>query len=214
MPTLPTPVFYRNDELLTIAPATINGATRDESLAIASGGARGVHGALVPSVPDSPAGETLTLTWACTTRADLEALKDFLARRRGRAVPFWCPTYRQDATVVTLIAGGMRITDSEYVNAFPRLAEERGGFDVWCSTAPTGSTVRARVIDAESNGDGTADLTFASLEALGGLTTAQGAAFSRMELVRLTDDAITTVYRTGHVAEIAVTVITVPREVT
>ena len=45
----------------------------------------------------------------------------------------------------------------------------------------------------------------------GAQTTAQGAAFCRLELVRLADDSITTRFVNGHVAQIDVQVTTVPR---
>ncbi len=212
MPTLPTPVTYRGEELLTIQPNRTDRSARAESLVAATTGPAGVHGGLVPNAPDVATPETFTLTWTCRTRAELAALEAFLARRAGRRTPFWCPTFRQDARVTASGTTSWTIERSDYVDAFDRLADERNGADYWVAIGLTGTMLPARVVSVTDEG-ATADLNLSPSIAEAG-TSAQGVIFSRLELVRLVEDAVTTTYITGAVARIAVSVVSVPREIT
>lgn len=44
--------------------------------------------------------------WSCFDRAAVAQLRAFVHARRGRAVPFWVPTYQQDLTLATDLASG------------------------------------------------------------------------------------------------------------
>ncbi len=213
MPTLPTPVIYRGEELLTIQPNRTDRSARAESLAAATSGPAGVHGGLVPNAPDVATPETFPLTWTCRTRAELAALEAFLARRAGRRTPFWCPTFRQDARVTASGTASWTIERSAYADAFSRIAEERNGADFWVAIGLTGAltTEPARVVSITDGGGATVILNLSPSIAPAG-TSAQGVIFSRLELVRLAEDAVTTTYLTGAVARIAVSVVSVPRE--
>ncbi len=49
--------------------------------------------------------------WTCFSRSAVTALRAFVHARRGRAVPFWVPTYQQDLTLATdLVSGGSTAT--------------------------------------------------------------------------------------------------------
>jgi hypothetical protein len=206
MPTLPTPVLYRGGELLTIRPYATAVNDRREVLSAIDAGAKGVHGASVPSVADAPAGETRTIAFDVTSRAQLAALEAFLARRSGRRVGCWVPTFRHDATVT---ADGVAVR-SDYVTAFARLAAERGGRDHWAALLRNGTMQTASLTSVTDTGDGTMALPFSGFAGAG--TTAGGTCFSRLEWVRLAGDEITTTYRNGHVATIAIDLVTIPRE--
>lgn len=211
MPTLPTPVLYRAVELLTIAPSSTDSSARTETLQTATTGPAGVHGGIVPNAPDIATPESRQLTWTCRTRAELAALEAFLGRRMGRRTPFWCPTFRQDARVTASGTSSWTIERTDYVDAFDRLADERNGADYWVAISLTGTMIPARVT-AVADGGATAVLTLSPSIAAAG-TSAQGVIFSRLELVRLVDDAITTTYLTGSVATVAASVVSIPREI-
>jgi hypothetical protein len=210
MPSLPAVVVFRGLELLAIHP-NIDGVGRRESLSVTDSGTRGVHGAQVLTAPDAPAPESRVLNWYCGTRADMAALEAFLIRRRGRAVPFWCSTYRQDAFVTAVPSGVLwTIRTSAYVSAFAQLAAERNGFDAWVVALPNLNRVTTSVTAALDNLDGTSTLTHTSVA--GTIPSSSGAMYSRLELVRLASDDISTVYRSGTIATISVTIETVPRD--
>ena len=49
--------------------------------------------------------------WTCLDRAAIAQLRAFVHARKGRAVPFWVPTYQQDLTLATdLTSGGSTAT--------------------------------------------------------------------------------------------------------
>ncbi len=44
--------------------------------------------------------------WTCVGRSAVAALRAFVHARRGRAVPFWVPTYQRDLTLATDLVSG------------------------------------------------------------------------------------------------------------
>jgi len=44
--------------------------------------------------------------WTCFTRAQAAALRAFILARRGRAVPFWVPSYQQDLRLSSDVSAG------------------------------------------------------------------------------------------------------------
>ena len=49
--------------------------------------------------PEAVSSGVLTYSWVCTTLAEIADLKTFLDARRGRAIPFWLPTFKHHLTL-------------------------------------------------------------------------------------------------------------------
>ncbi len=219
MPATPTPYLFRGIELLTRLPDGINGSARTESLTITDEGFAGVHGVVSLSAADVPVPESRTLTWACTTRADLAAVEAFLGRQRGRLGAWWCPTFRQDGTSPVGYdnsSGAYLYLDmTAYFDAFATLAAQRNGLDHWAAFPSVGGLRVMSVSAVADLGGG-----ILRLDRGGSLTGPSGAAipgtyagtrFSRLECVRLAEDAWTTAFRSGGIATVSATIVTTPR---
>jgi hypothetical protein len=69
-----------------------------------TGAIQSVAQALVPK-------PVCTILWTAETRAKAKLMADFLDARRGRAIPFWLPTYRSDLVLSSdLASGGLTAT--------------------------------------------------------------------------------------------------------
>ncbi len=96
--------------------------------------------------------------WACAGFAEVKTLRDFLDARKGRAVPFWMPSWQRDFTFSALPGAGdsWTIFDIGYTAVFSLGNARR---HVWART-PTGNTIGfAKVLGAVNNGNGTETLT-------------------------------------------------------
>ncbi len=63
--------------------------------------------------------------WACHSRAELVELESFLARRRGRFVPFWSPTWSADLELMAVAEAGDKeivVRASEFVQSEKHVA--------------------------------------------------------------------------------------------
>jgi hypothetical protein len=93
-----TPAGYLSLDVLTGLPCALSppGEIYNRRVTVV-GTAPGIR---TPDAQDGAAGWTRQLLVKCRTAAEIEALRAFLDARRGRAVPFWLPTWDEDLTLV------------------------------------------------------------------------------------------------------------------
>lgn len=161
------------------------------------------HVARFGAVLDNPAGafavswQTGSLAWTrtfryvCTTRAELAALRDFLARRAGRYAPVWVPTWTDDLPLAPgVTTGGATLTIRSSVGA-AALALLGTGPCRHCTVLPrAGGVYSALIRGAVDNGDGTATVTLDGVPG-GPAITAQTGRVSLLKYARLDSDTIT-----------------------
>lgn len=56
-------------------------------------------GKRVADDPEAASSGILSYTWVCTSLSEIAELKAFLDARRGRAIPFWLPSFRHQLTL-------------------------------------------------------------------------------------------------------------------
>jgi hypothetical protein len=145
--------------------------------------------------------------WTCQNRAEIQALKEWFSRRRGRLVPFWIPTGRQDLLLAQDVGSsdpGISIQSCGYAQfLFPSPARRHLAF------IAHGSLVYRQVLSATEM-NGTDNL---------GLSSPLGMAFPKNGLVsflvlaRLASDDLEMVYHTESIAEATLHYIEIPGEV-
>jgi hypothetical protein len=97
--------------------------------------------------------------WRCTSRAGATELREFLARRRGRAVPFWLPTFDEDLTLAAdalTSVSTLSIVSCGYSNLLFPLGPARRHLALQASP---GTPIYRKVTAAVDNQDGTETLT-------------------------------------------------------
>lgn len=150
------------------------------------------------------------LRWVATSRAEIAALRAFLDARKGRAVPFWMPTWDADlvlAADITPAATNIIIKSCGYTqHLFPHPARRRLAIMV-----SPGVYAYRKVLAAVNNGDGTETLTIDSI--LGVSPARDQTILSYLTLRRLHDDENEIMWRTAGVAECTLRTVEIPTEV-
>jgi hypothetical protein len=145
--------------------------------------------------------------WWAKGRTSIAALKAFLHRRKGRAVPFWLPTWRRDLPLAEAIAAGetFDIKDVGYTELqFPFVSRRHIAL---ISTA--GDVTIREIAYAVDNGDGTETITVS-----GALPEMPASTMvSLLTLMRLADDQVEIEWSTRAMAQARVPVTEIPREV-
>lgn len=145
--------------------------------------------------------------WTCLSHAEIAALKAWLLRRKGRAVPFWAPTWRRDLILHADVGStdtGIVIESMSYTELlFPAHARRHLAF--WTSSR---TLVYRSVISSVNNG-ATETLT---------LNTSLGVSFPKeglisfLVLARLAADEVEIGYHTDSIAEASIPYIETPQE--
>lgn len=115
-------------------------------------------GAIVYDTDDSRAAMARTFGWQFRDRAAMNAFRGFLARRDGRRVPVYMPTWQDDFTLVqdiTAVDGGIRLADNGHVDTV-NVDPARAHILIMTQT---GAYYPRRLSAPVKNGDGT--VTFA-----------------------------------------------------
>lgn len=131
-----------------------------------------------------------TLGWLATTRSEVDALKKFIYRRRGRLLPVWVPTMTQEVLVaVDAIATATVLTTGTF-NYAPFYAGD-------IARRSVGIYVNGVLYPYDVSSWIGVTLTLAS-----GLTVAtpKGSNISLLKLCRLTDDFVDVIYLPGQTA--------------
>jgi len=151
---------------------------------------------------------TRTYLWTCRDRAEIQALRDWLGIRRGRAVPFWTPTWRRDLRLVLPVAAaddGITIENHGY--GAMQFGNTSARHHI-CLVSNFGALTIRRVTACSSQG---------AQERLT-LDSQVGAAFPASSLVcfllycRLDTDAPQIVYHTDSIAECSLPYVEIPEE--
>ncbi|HXC25275.1 MAG TPA: hypothetical protein VNU46_05115 [Gemmatimonadaceae bacterium] len=131
---------------------------------------------------------THTFSWFLKDRAEVQLLRDFYAARKGRAVPFWLPSWQADFTLVQTVAHDhttVIVQDVSYsLTGFPFVSRRR-----LCFVLGGGTMLYRGITASVNNGDGTETLTIDS--APGVDVSASDALISLLYLCRMADDAMT-----------------------
>jgi hypothetical protein len=127
-------------------------------------------------------------TWIAVGRTEIQTLKDFLIARRGRAVPFWVPSYQRDLRPNVDIGSGVAAFVIKRVGYSTLMFNDSNGRRyIALYTTPSSTPVFRKVLSAAESGGGTTeDLTIDS-------TTPNGynkdtCVISFLKFCRLTDD--------------------------
>lgn len=144
-------------------------------------------------------------------RPEVVALFAFLDARRGRLAPFWCPTWQADLALAADAASGagtLTVRPAAYVTAlYPDEARRHLAIPL-----PDRTLAVRRVSAAVDTGDGTAALTLESaLPTLAQGYTRAATQVGFCTLVRLADDAVDVTWYRPTLAEVAFTVVELPR---
>lgn len=150
------------------------------------------------------------LDWSLRSLQEKAAARAFLEARRGRAVPFWAPTWVADFELSQQLSAGstsLRVRETGYTaRMFPHDARRHLAL-----ITPDG-TIHPRGVDAAvDNGDGTETLTISSglpedLPVRGGLA-------SFLLLYRLADDSVEIEHHTQTYGELRADLVELPAEV-
>jgi hypothetical protein len=218
------PVLFRGAELLVLEPTLVDGAPRRDALALPGDVLRapwaGDVAAAVRASGAPPAGTT-AYTWVCESRAALADVAAFLARRAGRLIGCWLPTFRPDVTVTAAAPGVTSVTirAADYAAAtwplFAALARA-DALGIWSPDGTAAGAYRvAAITGATANGDGTETLALATGAVVGAgaaLSSAQGGVASFVRYARLAEDRVTITHWSGSVAVVTAAFQTLPRE--
>lgn len=127
-----------------------------------------------------------SFNWFIQNKADADDLRTFFNTRRGMAVPFWIPTWRQDLPLASSIASSvtsMSILLSDYtLFMFPDVARR-----TICIFMSDGSTIFRQITGTIDNGDGTETLT---LDSAPGVNVPQDTMVSYLLFCRLDTDEL------------------------
>lgn len=206
-------------DVLAIAPTLVDGATRSVGVVLgaeALGAPWAGDAVAAYRATSAPPAWRTTFTWAAEDRGALAALDAFFAARAGRLVPFWCPTFLPDLTLLAVADAGhtWRVRACGYVAQRAPLFDAIGVNDRVYARTPAGVWTAAVVTDAVDNGDGTESLHvdhFAEPD-LGAATSATGLVVSFCHLARLDSDAVTVRHIHDRLAFVEAPVVTLLRE--
>lgn len=104
---------------------------------------------------------THSFSWFASSKAEIAALKVWIAARKGQAVPFWIPTYSRDLILASDIQANdsaIVVQDTSYVRfMFPYISRQHIAL-----IKTDGTFLTRQVTTAINNGDGTETLTLNS----------------------------------------------------
>lgn len=147
--------------------------------------------------------------WFMETRPKITEFRDFIAARRGRAVPFWAPTWRPDLPLANAIGSGsanMTIRTIGYSTfLFASLARRYVVF-----LLRDGTKVYRKIIGAVDNANGTESLT---LDSAPGVAIPVSTMVSFLLFCRLAEDDVVIEWTTPQVAEAQLVFTELPNEV-
>lgn len=198
---------YKNFEVLTEAA--------DRSAATSTQSSRGL------SVIASKVGKRLVLdrwgvpsvmrsfSWSAYGRADIAALKAFIARRKGRVVPVWVSTDNADIVLAQQALAGQSSIRIKRIG-YSQLVFPTGNGRRHVSVKKKDGTLQAfKVTSCLDNLDGTETLV---LDGQLADSYPVGAHFSYLTLCRLESDEVRLAYTASHVCDAQLNFVELPKE--
>lgn len=160
----------------------------------------------VAAKADSPS-QGQSYLWTCTSKASIEAFLAWLGTRKGMAVPFWAPTWRQDFLLeadVAADATSFPIRACGFTRfAFPLTSRRHLVF--WLR----GNLVCRKILASQENG-AQENLT---IDSAPGVLIPKGTPVCGLRLFRLASDDVEIPYITDSIAETRLEFVEVPEEV-
>lgn len=155
-----------------------------------------------------PVVSPMAFRWVMQTRAEIQTYRDFIAARRGCAVPVWVPSWRQDFVLATAISLGatalpvLRIAYTKY--SFPIAARR------FLAVIMADRTMYYRKVLTATDSGATEALNIDS-----GLPVQvpASATISQLALCRLADDTPELLWQSRDVAEVTLNFTELPLEV-
>lgn len=131
----------------------------------------------------------IPFVWVASSRAEIGAMKTFLNARKGRAVPFWVPSYQRDLRLnATLFGGGSAFVIKRVGYSTLVFPDSNARRHLAFYTIPSAVPAYRKVLSAvESGGGTTEDLTVDSTLPAGTYEQATSV-ISFLRLCRLTND--------------------------
>lgn len=150
-------------------------------------------------------------TWTAFGRAEIAELFAFLDARKGRAIPFWIPSYQHDLSLAEDLAQNDTNVNLVWVRyaqqMFPGSAGRRH-VALWEPNVPMSFH---KIVDADDPGDGVAEsITITPVAPR--LFPAATTLVSFLKLCRLEEDLVTVAWPTVNVAEAVISVREIPNE--
>jgi hypothetical protein len=200
---------YRGHDLLTVMPNARDDRDQAARIAVAEVDPRTGQASRARTWP-APVLEHPFL-WTLDGRAAITDFLHWVAWRRGRYAEFWMPAWRWDLPVAAAAGSGddaLVIADVGYTTAmFP--FECRRHLAILTAAAGVITVTPRRVEAAVVNGDGTETLT---LDLPLGVAVDADTPVGFLVLVRLASDEIDLVWHHRDVAETAVRLVELPRQ--
>ena len=146
------------------------------------------------------------LLWTCANRAEIVALQAFMAARKGRLVPFWMPSRRQDLLLNQPVAAadsGIVIRASGYTRfMYPAPARRHLAF-------LAGGSWVIRSVTSATGGSTTESLQLSSPL---GVNLPVSALVCHLLFCRLAADEVELVYLTDSIVEAQLDYLEIPQE--
>lgn len=167
---------------------------------------------LADEITVAPAG-TRTFVWTAFGRAEIATMRTFLEARKGRAVPFWLPTYQFDLALAEDLLTSATIATIEWVRYTQQMLGTTGArrhIALWTEGIPGGMSYHL-IEDADDPGNGTTE----SLTITPGATTdydADATVISFLKFCRLESDQVRISYPDTDHAEAEIQIRELPLE--
>jgi len=143
-------------------------------------------GKRVADDPEAVSSGVLSYAWICTTLAELADLRAFLDARRGRAVPFWLPTFKHHFTLNTDHAGANTSLVVKFFGYASNMWPGTGARRHILFRSKAGTVFYRKALSAVNNGDGTESVVLDA--ALGQTVTVADWIVGFLRLSRLEED--------------------------
>ena len=152
-------------------------------------------------------------TWTAFGRAEIAEMREFLEARKGRAVPFWLPSYQWDLTLaedLLTLAEGVTIEWVRYTQQMFGTTGARRHLAIWTHGIP-GAMDYYRIAGADDPGTGVTESLTIDPGAVADYDAATGV-LSFLKFGRLDTDRVTIAYPDTEHAEAVISFQELPRE--
>ena len=152
----------------------------------------------------------LEFDWFLDGRSEIAVFQAFLLARKGRAVPFWVPSWRHDL-VLNQDAGAIDTSITVKATGFTKYQFGQTSRRQVAFILSDGTMIYRRITGSNDPGNGTEVLTLDS--ALGVAVPAATTMVCFLHLVRLASDAVEVLWHHQTLAEASMRFTEVPREI-
>jgi hypothetical protein len=155
---------------------------------------------------------TRPFSWLALGRGEIAAMREFLESRKGRAVPFWLPSFQWDlslASDVAVFSPTAQISWARYTSQMFGTTGARRHLAFWDLGIPSFECYEV-IAASDSGGDLTETLTLSPVAARD--YKADRTVMSFLKLCRFEQDAVEIRYPSGNVAEATIEIRELPME--